>query len=176
MNIYGEKVVLRALSQQDQEMLFELISDPNTEKMIEGKSFPVSYDDQLRWFNGLQYRDDILRCIIAEKGNEDIAIGTIILSDIDYINGNAEVHIKMANGEMRGKGLGTDALKTIVNYAFRELRLNCVYSQVLDYNIPSQKLFEKCCFSRDGVLRQRVFKDGQYHDVISYSVLSEEMV
>ena len=74
----------------------------------------------------------------------------------------------------RGKGYGSDALNTIVNYAFGEMRLNCIYADVLEYNTVSQKLFEKCGFHRDGVLRSRVFKGGRYINVVSYSRLKED--
>ena len=45
-------------------------------------------------------------------------IGTIILSNIDMKNGTAEVHVKLAVANNRGKGYGTDAVNTIVKYAF----------------------------------------------------------
>ena len=80
----------------------------------------------------------------------------------------------MLKGEGRGKGFGTDALKTLVEYAFAELRLNCIYAEVLSYNNISQRLFEKCGFHRDGVLRARAYKDNGYNDVISYSILKTD--
>ena len=128
-----------------------------------------------KWIEGQENRNDILRCIVALKDNIENGLGTIILSDIDYKNGIAQVHIKMAKGHGRGKGYGTDALQTFVRYAFDELRLNCIYAYVLAYNIPSQKLFEKCRFKREGVLRSRVFKNGKYVDVFSFSILREDI-
>ena len=77
--------------------------------------------------------------------------------------------IKMDKVLGQRKGYGTDALKTIVHYAFNEMRLNCIYADVLEYNVPSQKLFEKCSFSKDGVLRSRIYKNGGYQNIISYS-------
>ena len=173
MNIQGKNVVLRAISMKDANLLIELINDAETEKMLGGSSFPVSLEGQEKWIAAQTGRIDVLRCIVALKENEE-GIGTVILSDIDTKNGVAQVHIKMDKQRGRGKGYGTDALNAIVNYAFDEMRLNCIYADVLEYNTVSQKLFEKCGFHRDGVLRSRVFKGGRYINVVSYSRLKED--
>lgn len=173
MNIQGKNVVLRAISMKDANLLMELINDAETEKMLGGSSFPVSLEGQEKWIAAQTGRTDVLRCIVALKENEE-GIGTVILSDIDTKNGVAQVHIKMDKQRGRGKGYGSDALNTIVNYAFGEMRLNCIYADVLEYNTVSQKLFEKCGFHRDGVLRSRVFKGGRYINVVSYSRLKED--
>lgn len=173
MNIQGKNVVLRAISMKDANLLMELINDAETEKMLGGSSFPVSLEGQEKWISAQTGRIDVLRCIVALKENEE-GIGTVILSDIDTKNGVAQVHIKMDKQRGRGKGYGSDALNTIVNYAFGEMRLNCIYADVLEYNTVSQKLFEKCGFHRDGVLRSRIFKGGRYINVVSYSRLKED--
>jgi RimJ/RimL family protein N-acetyltransferase len=173
MNIQGNLVVLRAISMKDAAMLVSLINDSETEKMLGGSSFPVSYEEQEKWIAEQRGRTDILRCVVALKENEDLGIGTVILTDIDFKNGVAQVHIKMDKQQGRGKGYGTDAVNTIVDYAFNEMRLNCVYADVLEYNKVSQKLFEKCGFHKDGTLRSRIYKGGSYVNVCSYSRLRE---
>ena len=174
MNIFGKKVVLRALESRDNDMLLELINDPETERMLGGAAFPVSSENQAKWLNVQNNKENILRCAVALCGEELEAVGTVILSDIDYRNGTAQVHIKLSRERGRGKGYGTDAVKAIVGYAFKELRLNCVYADILEYNIPSCRLFEKCGFKQDGVLRNRVYKDGEYRNIISYSILKSD--
>jgi len=171
VNIYGDIVVLRAIEQDDCALLLEMINDPETEKMLGGSSFPVSQAAQAKWIADQQGRNDVLRCIITDKVSREKGVGTVILSDIDRKNGVAQVHLKLA-ADCRGKGYGTDVLKTVVGYAFRQMRLHCVYAHVLEYNITSQKLFEKCGFQREGRLRARVYKDGAYVDAISYSVVN----
>lgn len=174
MNIFGKDIILRAISMKDTQLLLELINDPDTEKMLGGESFPVSFEGQEKWIDSQIGRADILRCIIAKKDAEEVGLGTVILSDIDRKNGIAQVHIKMDRKNGRGKGYGTDAVKAIVNYAFNEMRLNCIYAEILEYNTPSRKLFEKCGFKPEGTLRSRVYKNGEYVNVLSYSILKED--
>lgn len=170
MLIYGEKIVLRAVEAEDNAMLLSLINDPDTEMMLGGSSWPVSEAEQLKWFENQEKSKDVLRCIIALR-EESKAIGTIILSDIDQKNATGHLHIKMSKDGGRGKGYGTDAVNTLVQYAFEELRLNCIYANILAYNDASIRLFERCHFKKDGILRQRIFKKGVFVDLLSYSRL-----
>ncbi len=170
MIIHGEKVLLRAVEEADNQLLLSLINDPDTEMMLGGSSWPVSEAEQLKWFEHQERSRDVLRCIVALK-EDGKAIGTIILSDIDQKNATGHIHIKMSKDGGRGKGYGTDAVNTLVQYAFDELRLNCIYANILSYNEASIKLFERCRFKRDGVLRQRVFKKGTFFDLLAYSRL-----
>ena len=175
MNIIGDKIVLRAIEEKDREMFLNLINDPDTEEMIGGLSFPVSSIEQEQWIKAQVGNKTVLRCVVVEKEELAEGLGTVILSDLDYKNGVAQVHIKMVKGEGRGRGYGTDALKAISKYAFEELRLNCIYANVLSYNFVSQKLFEKCGFKKDGILRSRVYKKGKYVNMISYSILKGDV-
>src|SRR5690606_16517152 len=114
------------------------------------------------------------RCIIQDKDSGE-SVGTIILNKIDYKNGNAAIHIKIANGDYRGRGYGTDAVTTVIRYAFEELRLHCVYAQINSDNIGSQKLFSKCGFAEEAELKDRIYKKGNYLSVKLYSIFNEQI-
>ncbi len=172
MNIRGDKVVLRAIEPSDGQLLKDLINDPETEYMLGGWSFPVSTQVQTDWIAGLKNDIHTLRCII-ELMEENVAIGTVMLSDIDYKNGNAQVHIKISGNGLRGKGYGHDAINTIVKYAHSELRLTCIYANVSSHNVASLNLFTKCGFIKEGLLRKRLFKRGNFIDVVVLSILKD---
>lgn len=169
MNIIGERIYLRAIEISDREMLLDIINDEVIEHDLGGWSFPVSGLNQEEWIKLLKPDDKILRCMISMK-NDVKGIGTVVLSDIDYKNGTAEIHIKLGN-QTRSKGYGTETVSLISSYAFNELRLNCVYAHINTYNEKSKKLFQKCGFKEDGILRDRIFKKGKYHSVYIYSLL-----
>ena len=172
MNILGEKIVLRAIEPGDALLLKDLINEPETEQMVLGWSFPVSMQEQINWINSLQKQDSLLRCIIQIKESNE-AIGTAILSNIDYKNGTAGIHIKISGkGNQRGRGYGFDTINCLVNYAFKELRLNCIYAQIATYNKPSVSLFLKCGFEKEGILRKRIYKRGEFFDVIVFSIIN----
>ncbi|MDF2540697.1 MAG: N-acetyltransferase [Herbinix sp.] len=173
MIITGGKIVLRAIEPADAKLLQNMINNETIEYMLGGWSFPVSSYGQTEWMRSLRQDDHTLRCMIEEI-ERNITVGTVILSDIDYKNGTAQLHIKLSP-EYQGKGYGTDTIRTITAYAMDELRLQCIYAMINEFNTPSIRLFEKCDFQREGVLKRRVYKKGTYHDVFIYSILREDI-
>lgn len=169
MIIVGEKVRLRALEASDSNLLRELMNDAETEYMLGGWSFPISEIEQSKWLEAYKQSTNLLRVMIDV--NEQ-TIGTAILSDIDYKNGVAQIHIKLTKGDGRHKGYGTDTINTLVRYAFSELRLHCIYAQVIEHNTISRGLFRKCGFEEEGIMRARVFKAGNYINVYVLSKLN----
>jgi diamine N-acetyltransferase len=172
MNIIGDKILLRAIEPRDCELLLAIINDADTEYMLGGWSFPTSVLQQEEWIKTQGNQPGTLRCIIEDR-QTSAAIGVVMLTDIDYKNGIAFIHIKLAIDAPKGEGYGTAAVNTMVNYAFDELRLHLIYGYIGTQNIPSQKLFEKCGFVQEGIMRQRVFKRGEYIDIIPVSRINE---
>lgn len=173
MNIVGQDIVLRAIEQEDMELLKGLINDPEIENNVVGWSFPVSSYKQINWINNLINDTNNVRYIIDIK---DVgSVGLASLTKIDFKNGTATINIKLKNEEkIRKKGIGYKVINMLINYAFNQLNLNCLVANILAYNIASQRLFEKCGFICEGTLRSRVFKNGAYQDLYSYSLLRSD--
>ena len=171
MNIIGEKIILRAVEQDDLPVLKDLMNDPEIESEVVGWSFPLSSQEHNGWFNSLKNDEKTLRCIIATKAN--VAIGTCVLSNIEWKNGNGRVHIKILKSH-HGKGFGKDAINALVNYGFKQLGLKCIWATALEDNIASVTMFERCGFKREGVMRGRVYKNGRRQNEVMLSILDIE--
>ncbi len=172
MILQDEKIKLRAIEQSDCHFLLRMINDPKTEEMVIGWSFPVSEKEQLEWINNISHDSGNKRFVIEYETNP---VGLVILSSMDFKNSTVSLGIKLIE-QARGKGIGTRAIKLAKGYCFDELNFNCIAASILEYNTPSQKLYEKCGFKREGVLRKRIYKKGKYHDIYSYSLLKEEYI
>lgn len=173
MIVHYEDITLRAIEESDLELLKEMINDPETENMTGGYSYPVSSYQQRKWFEGLYNRQHELRLIIDTEQHGPI--GLVMLTNIDWKNRSAQTHSKITSrNDLRGKGYGTKASRALVEYAFQQLNLHCLYSHTLDYNVASQRVRQKCGFKKEGILRQRIYKNGEYHDVVVWSILRDE--
>ena len=174
MNIRDNKgIELRAIEYRDVQCLKRIINDPDIEEMVAGSSHPVSDDEQINWITNLRDNENDLKLMIDLESFG--AIGIVSLTDIDMKNGTASVNIKMKNKEeLRNKGYGSQALDLIIDYSFNQLNLNCLVAEILDYNIPSQKLFEKYGFKYEATLRDRGYKQGAFQNHYSYSLLKKE--
>ncbi|MEY8336467.1 GNAT family protein [Lachnospiraceae bacterium 62-35] len=169
MNIAGNKVILRAMEEQDRGMLLSLIQDPEIEKVTGGYTSSISYVNQMDWFCAIPDSAGNLRGIIADRESPEAGLGIVMLSHMNLENGTAEIYIKLMKS-VRGKGYGGDAISALVSYAFHELRLNHIYSNILDYNTASRRLFEQCGFKQEGMHKSRVYKDGYYRNVCVYGI------
>lgn len=172
MIIDNGTIILRAIEERDLPFLQEMMNDPAIEKMTGGGCFPVSLDRQKRWFDSYNQQEE-LRCMIQIK-NAD-TIGCIMLTNIDWKNRTAELSQKTkANTKQRKENDMWDAMMGFLNYAFNELNLNCIYGTVLEYNLLSRKLAKKCGLKEEGVLRQRIYKNGKYHNLIANSIIKSD--
>lgn len=165
-------VVLRAIEESDLPFLQEMMNDPGIEKLTGGSCFPVSFDRQKRWFESYDQQAE-LRCMIQIKGGA--TIGCIMLTNIDWRNRTAELSQKTkATVEQRVENDLLDAMMGFLNYAFNEMNLNCVYGTVLEYNFLSRKLAQRCGLKEEGILRERIYKNGKFHNVIANSVIKSD--
>ena len=100
-------------------------------------------------------------------------VGHIGLYYIDLIARKAEFSIYIGDMAFRGKGIGSDALRTLIKYGFEELNLNKIWCEVYSNN-AAVDIYRKVGFVDEGVLRQNAFKNGEYVDGIVLSLLNDE--
>jgi len=132
----------------------------------------LNMQNQLQWLESMaKDKNTMMFAVETKKGK---LIGCTGLTYIDWKNSRAEVSIYIGDKKYKGKGYGTDTLKVLIDYGFRELNLHMLFGEIFEYNRANIRLFEKCGFKKDGVLRHRLYRDGKYWDSIIYSILDKE--
>lgn len=171
MNIYGKKVYLRAMEPEDMEFYRKMTNDPDVERLLGGWSFPVSKSEQLAWYeNAIRDKKNLRFTIVVQETDE--IIGMINTVNIDWKNGSAFQGIRL--GKEKGKGYGTDAVMTAMKYAFEELRLVRLDGSFVEYNIPSQKMYQKCGWSIEGTKKKAIYREGKHYDLLIAGITDEE--
>lgn len=169
--IEGELARLRAVEKKDLKKLRDWRNDPDVKRFTR-EYRELNIQSQLQWLDSLaRDKNTVMFAVETKKGK---LIGCTGLTYIDWKNRRAEVSIYIGDKNYKGKGYGTDALKTLMKYSFEELNLHMLFGEIFEYNKANIKLFEKCGFKRDGVLRHRLYRDGRYQNSIFYSILEEE--
>ena len=105
---------------------------------------------------------------------DDLLIGDVGLDGIRWNHGDAFVGIGIGNREYWGKGYGTEAMRLILRYAFRELNLQRVSLNVFDYNPRAIRSYEKLGFIHEGRQRGALRRDGRRYDLVYMGILREE--
>ena len=111
--------------------------------------------------------------ILLKGEGEPKKIGRIVLGDIEE-GWKAEIwRIYIADTNLRGKGLGKEAMEAIMAYCFDELKLERLYLDHYTGN-PASYLYLSLGFQYEGVLRKNCRKNGVLYDVHLMSMLRDE--
>lgn len=172
MNLYGEKVLLRAMEPEDMEMFREMVNDPEIEWMIEGWSFPVSSIEQQKWYERAVEDKRNLRFTIELPGEG--AVGMINMVNIDWRYRSAFVGNKLRRGAPKRQGIGTDSVMTLMSYAFEELQFVRLDGSWNEFNEISLALYKKCGWKVEGVKERAVFRGGKYYSRYIGGILAED--
>ncbi|MBU2492125.1 MAG: GNAT family N-acetyltransferase [Bacteroidetes bacterium] len=118
----------------------------------------------------------------AESGNEYVF--AITLKDQNDIIGAIGLVVnKTFNNAEAGYWIGvpywnngyvTEALASVIKFAFTELNLNKVHAHYMASNIASGKAMIKNGMQKEGYFRKHIFRNNEYHDAIFYGILREE--
>lgn len=165
MDIMGDKVVLRDVLAQDEELLQTLIEDPEIIKVTGGYSHSASCDHRTRQFFSASHPGTYY--IIADQAEPQSGFGIIVLSNADIKEKTAELYIKLIKSARR-KGYGRDAVSCLISHAFSEWKLKHIYASILEQNTASRKLFEACGFQLEGRHKSSLHRDGQEQNVCLY--------
>jgi RimJ/RimL family protein N-acetyltransferase len=101
-------------------------------------------------------------------------IGDIGLFGASTENREAYAGIMIGEKDCWSLGYGSDALRTLLRFAFGEMNLNRVALHVFDFNPRAIASYRKCGFVEEGRMRQAMYRDGRYHDIVMMAVLREE--
>src|SRR5215211_24037 len=105
--------------------------------------------------------------------SDDHPIGTAGLFDISYVHSTAEFGI--AIGERRGRGLGTEASRLVLFWAFRTLGLRSVLLGALAWNEGALRAYERAGFRRIGIRRGGAVSRGQRADVVLMDAIPQDL-
>lgn len=164
----GDEINLRTIEKEDLEFLTNNINHPKVGKNVAAVFKPRNKQQQKQFFEDVISSDEGTHLAISK--NEEIK-GIATLNPED--NWNAKIGLWITK-EAQGEGYGTEAASKLIKYAFDQLNYHRIYARTLDTNKASQKLWEKHGFQKEGELREHIYRDGEYHNLILYGLLKEE--
>ncbi|WP_413381736.1 GNAT family N-acetyltransferase [Alkalihalobacillus sp. 1P02AB] len=110
---------------------------------------------------------------ICLKDDEQM-IGDLAIVDIDKDNYSAAFRIALHHPDFKNKGLGTEGVQLLMQYAFEELKLNRLQLEVFSHNKAAIKSYLKAGFKLEGTLKQALYYHGVYSDMLILAILFEE--
>ena len=104
-------------------------------------------------------------------------IGQCGLFNFDEFKGVAhvcELGISIGDKSYWGRGYGREAIRLLLDYAFRYWNIHRVWLRTNSENERALRCYRACGFVEEGRLRQHEWQNGRYFDTVCMGVLRSE--
>lgn len=173
--LIGKRIKLVPTKREYVESYLKWINDPEiTQFLIMFR--PMTREMEENWYDNLPNRENdfLFAIVIPKESEEDTLIGNCGIHQVNWKDRVGVCGIMIGEKNYWGKGYGTEAMELLLYYAFNTLNLNRIELMAYDFNQRALKCYEKLGFIEEGLKRQAVFINGDYHDVIIMGLLSHE--
>lgn len=166
-SLYTERLLLREIIASDIDNIYAGLSHPEVIKY-----YGISFDsleatkEQMTWYN------DAKQCwwAICSKDNSKF-YGAGGINDICKTHRKAEIGLWLLP-EFWGKGIMTEAMPLICNYAFNELNLHRIEGFVDANNKNCKKAMAKLDFKHEGTMNDCEIKNETFVSIDIYAKLN----
>ncbi len=169
-------LILREIKLSDAEAIYRIFSDQKMLKYHDVEAFKTIEEAKCLIYSlSESFRvQEVIRWGIAKKG-ENIIVGTCGYSGWNKNRLRAEIGYELSPTYWR-QGIMTKALNTIIRYGFEKMQLNRIEATVMLPNIASMRLLQKLGFQEEGILRERGFWKGNFHDLKMFALLKKDYI
>lgn len=175
--LLGNRIMLREYRKEDLPWIRQWVNNPEIVQYLSDIFlYPHSMESTEAYLESmLEGSSDSRGFIIADLKGEAY-IGQLNLDAIDWKNRVGRIGIVIGSVDHMGYGYGTEAMKLLLHFAFTEMNLNRLELEVYDFNERAYRCYLSCGFTEEGRLRERIYKNGRYSDVIQMGILRSEWV
>lgn len=175
--LVGSLVTLRPIAAGDADTIDRIVrEDPEIAKLtgsvhssteqLEGMPIEDLRDIYGRWATA----DDRLVLAIVDVVTQEM-VGEVVLNEWDEDNRSCSYRT-LIGAEGRGRGLGTEATRLMVEHALTTMGLHRVSLEVYDFNPRARHVYEKVGFQHEGTGREALLFDEDWVDVHYMAMLA----
>jgi len=170
----GILVRLRRYEKEDLDRVLRWINDREVTRFLAAR-YPLSRAQEEGWIDRVSKQPPAEGMVLAIETIEGSRhIGSIGLHQVHWEDRHATLGIVIGEKDCWGQGYGTDAIVTLLRFAFDEMNLHRVTLDVLTDNDRAIASYRKCGFVPEGTLRQAYYQEGRYRDLLTMGVLADE--
>ena len=132
---------------------------------------PYTLTDAEKWLDMVGSKQEDIILAIEIQGEAAGGIGLHGMRDVYRYN--AEIGYWLSE-QYWGRGIISDAIGAMVEYAFKQTRWPRIFATVFERNLPSMKALEKNGFTKEAIHKKTVMKEGKMLDEHHYTILKEQ--
>ena len=161
--ITDDRITLREIRKADLPFCIEWLKDPEVTRFLSNSVKNVTEEEELRWFKNIKSsKNDIVFSIISTADNT--YIGNCGLHKINWPEKTCEMGIFIGNRNFWNRGLGTSAIKLLMDFAINTVGIKKIRLLVYEYNLRAKKVYEKCGFTVVKTLNNYHLFENKYWD------------
>lgn len=171
----GNSLILRPLRITDAPTITECLQDARMVRWTTRIPHPYYRKHAEQFIRRMQEkrRDKTAFNFGIVPAGEKHVVGAIGLMNISNEHACAELGYWMSI-PYQGRGLMTEAVRLMLHFGFRTLKLYRIYAIIFGPNRASQRVLEKNHFTHEGTLRKALRRRGKRCDLLSYGLLRPE--
>lgn len=168
----GKYVGLRAIEIGDLPDLLQWRNRPQLRRYFR-EYRELNCSQQQAWFESKVNNDPATRMFAIVDLTSHRLLGACGLCYIDCVNRSADFSIYIGADELYiDEKFAPDAALVMIRYAWDELGLHRLWSEIYAFDEAKKRFFEQLGFSLDGRHRQTHWAEGDWHDSLFYGLLS----
>jgi RimJ/RimL family protein N-acetyltransferase len=172
--LHGNYVGLRAIEDKDLQTLLEWRNDPQLRKHFR-EYRELNSTQQNDWFMSKVNNDPGTRMFSIVDLESTQLLGACGLCYIDWVNRSADFSIYLGkDASYIDEKYAPDAASVLINYAFSELALHRLWSEIYAFDQKKIAFFNSLDFKLDGTHRETHWSNGQWHDSLFFSKLASK--
>lgn len=171
----GNIIYLRLFEPEDYEKTYVWHNDFDMQRWTCGPLRFVSKEIEKNWVisKSSNNQNDIYLAICLIENDE--MIGWYSISNLDYLNRKCDCSgVVIGDKKYRDGTAYREARDLALQYIINELNMNRITGSCLKEHILSRAAMEASFWKLEGIERQAVFKNGEYHDICHYAILRDE--
>ncbi len=173
ISLRGDKVGFGPLNHAFVRLQTGWINDFHLTRTISTDPLPRTQESHETWYRSMTSGER--RISFALYDLTDLApVGLVGLFGLDPRNRTCELGVTVSDATRRGRGLGTEAVRLITDYAIHGLAMHNVQLAVLEFNVAGIRAYQKAGFTEYGRRRQSWLHNGRWWDIIFMDVLATE--
>lgn len=171
--IEGKNVNLRSLEIEDLKILKKWRNDKRNRKHTREYRL-LNMINQKEWFENISKDNPPKTIMFGTINKMKKLIGVCGLTYIDWKNRHCEISIILFKNKWQSTKEAKETISILMNYGFGELNMRRMWVEIFDTMPENIKLFESMKFQKEGTLRDKLWREGKWHNSTIFSKLSTD--
>jgi len=172
--LVGNRIYLRGFEFEDlSREFFQWANDEEVTRFLFMGERPNIKENLEEWFQEMRKNQNEVVMIVADIKNNK-SIGFCGLHAIRWVSRNAEYRIFIGDKSYWNKGIGQEPAQLLIRYGFEKLNMNKIWLGVNFEHKRAVKSYETSGFKKEGILREELYRNSKYYDVVRMSILRSE--